>query len=87
MSGWIILNVIIHIKLNIKPFSTKQNMLQVFIFKRILYRNDYILSQITKSGMAHFKKIDKDYLKTFQETNKSWLSKIIKLSFVNYGEK
>lgn len=37
--------------------------------------------------MAHFKKIEKDDLKTFQETNKSWLSKIIKLSFVNYGEK
>ena len=37
----------IHIKLNIKPFSTKQNMLQVFISKRILYRNNYILSQIT----------------------------------------
>lgn len=51
-------------------FSTKQNILQIFISKRIVYRNDYILSQITKSGMAHFKKIDKDDLKTFQ-TNKT----------------
>ena len=52
-------------------FSTKQNILQIFISKRIVYRNDYILSQITKSGMAHFKKIDKDDLKTFQ-TNKTF---------------
>lgn len=62
-------------------------MFQVFISKRIVYRNDYILSQITKSRMAHFKKINKDDLKTFRKTNKSCLSKIIKLSFVNYGKK
>lgn len=33
------------------------------------------------------KKIGKEDLRTFQETNKSCLSKIIKLSFVNYGDK